>query len=190
MLRDFELATSLSEKKEVKSWVVSIATLVEGIGKLISSRPVTDRNLLLQGVAKSRSDLSVEDDAPLRRLYIENKDDDLYAIVTQYFLATRDLLWEDANADSFIMRTIGILALFDVLRVALIAKRVDIDNVNATSANLFKGAQAIDFSDDYFHASGAGRVRIRKVLLQSLGLNKQADLEAEGVIARLRHKTA
>ena len=78
------------------------------------------------------------------------------------------------------MRTVGILALFDLLRDALLAGRVTQDDIRGTAESLLIGAKGVDFSDDFFHASGAGRVRIRNVLAYVVGLpGSHSDLVVE-----------
>lgn len=167
-------------------WKVSIATLVEGISKLISAKPTADRNLLLQGTVSTRAGLPRDDsEAPLRYLYLDGKDLVIYKAVTDYFDAVTKTFWGNASTRSFITRTVGILALFDILRCALLLKRVDVKDIKRTSTTLLAKASAIDFSDNYFHASGAGRVRIRKIMEYATELRNPAEL-GEDVVSEAR----
>lgn len=150
-------------------WKVSVACLVEGVIKLISQRPAADRSAMAGGKSLDRSRLQ-SDSAPLRDLYKDGKDKTLLTIISDYFSVVKELLWQDQPSKSFIVRTVGVLALFDVLRDALLANRVNQADVRGSTKSLLLGAKGIDFSDDFFHASGAGRVRIRNVLAYVTGL--------------------
>lgn len=154
---------------DLPEWKVSVACLVEGVIKLISQRPAADRSAIAGGKASNRSQLP-SDSTPLRALYKGGKDKTLLTIVSDYFSVVRELLWQDQPSKSFIVRTVGILALFDVLRDALLANRVVQDDIRGTTKSLLLGAKGLDFSDNFFHASGAGRVRIRNVLSYVTGL--------------------
>ena len=94
----------------------------------------------------------------------------LLTIISDYFSVVKELLWQDQPSKSFIVRMVGILALFDVLRNALLVNQVNRADVRGSAKLLLLGAKGIDFSDDFFHASGAGRVRIRNVLAYLTGL--------------------
>lgn len=155
-------------------WQVSIACLVEGVTRLISERPAADRSALASGKIKDRSQLEA-DSTPLRELYIGGKDKTLLELITTYFGAVDELLWQGQSKGSFINRTVGVLALFDVLRDALKVKAIDIEDMPTSALALFQNARGINFGDDYFHASGAGRVRIRNVLKALIGLPSKAD---------------
>lgn len=169
---------------EENKWEVSVACIVEGITRLISEKPVVDRSALASGKINDRS-LLPEDGAPLRRLYIDGKDKTLLELITAYFCVVEELLWKGQKEKSFIMRTVGVLALFDLMREALKENKLFIDDMHTSSRALLKKAQGIDFSDDYFHASGAGRVRIRNVLKKLVGLSSPNDEALDNVIRRL-----
>lgn len=166
-------------------WKVSVACLVEGVIKLISQRPAADRSAIAGGKTLNRSQLP-SDSAPLRALYTSGKDKTLLTIVSDYFSVVRELLWIGQSSKSFIIRTVGILALFDVLRDALLANRVAQDDIRNTAQSLLLSAKGIDFSDDFFHASGAGRVRIRNILAYVTGLPGSFSAEVIAVAERLR----
>jgi hypothetical protein len=147
---------------------VSTACLVEGISRLISQNPKSDRDALhklLVGVRK-RSILG-HDESPLRSLYLESRDDEVYNIIETFLGVARDAFWTTATEKSFIRKTLGIQALLDVLKAALAF------NVKSTSAESFltllSPASKIDFSDSAFQGSGRGRVRIRNLILLYAG---------------------
>lgn len=179
-----------SDRNHHQEWKVSIAAIVEGISKLISSKPTSDRNALLQGLAQHRSDLGKEDkDAPLRDMYIAGADLAMYEIIKGYFLAVEKSLWSRQRT-GFINRTVGILALFDVLRKALIVNPELRGAPFEAATKILEPARSIDFSDNYFHASGAGRVRIRKILEYSMGLLPEDKFDPEFVMSakKLLHR--
>src|SRR5579871_6311067 len=94
------------------SWRVSMAAVVDGLIRLISSNPTKDSNALLDKKRKIRSELrdTRRDGSPLRELYLNNNDELLFTIVRNYFTACKTLFWENAPATSFITRTVGIQA--------------------------------------------------------------------------------
>lgn len=176
-----------SKDRDRLHWEVSVACLVEGISRLISEKPTADRSALASGEIKDRSQLKL-DDAPLRELYIDGKDRTLLELITSYFSVVDELLWRGQDAGSFITRTVGVLALFDILREALAIKVINVVDTANTTRALFQNARGIDFGDDFFHASGAGRVRIRKVLETLVGLPSKTDPEVAQAVERLISK--
>lgn len=159
-----EVNEVLSDPPNNGLWAVSIAAIVEGVEKLISSNQSSDRNLLLSGKVSFRSQLPSDIKAPLRKLFIDSEDKTIYRIVADFFQAFSDIFWKNAKPASFIFRTVGILASFDLLKIALYDGKIGAKNTYDTTLNLISIAKEIDFSDNYFHASGAGRVRIKNVL--------------------------
>ena len=136
------------------------------------------------GRIEDRSQLE-SDNTPLRHLYIGGKDKTLLELITDYFNVVDEMLWQKQSNGSFIRKTVGVLALFDVLRDALIAGDIKVDDVDKTTRLLFKNAKGIDFGDDFFHASGAGRVRIRNVLKTLVGLSVKDDPIVTEAVNRL-----
>lgn len=168
-----------------KTWQVSVACLVEGLTKLISTKPTSDRSKLAQGEIRNRSGLEA-DASPLRDLYVEGKDKTLLEIVNDYFAVVDRVLWTGQPEKSFITRTVGVLALFDILRDALKAGKINRRDVTGTASDFLRPAAGIDFSDTFFHASGAGRVRIRNVLKFLTGLDVIDDAATVEVVKRLK----
>jgi len=64
----------------------------------------------------------------------------------------------------YIDSLVGAKDSFDILREEIIAEKIQIDDVTKSTQLLFNEVQRIDFADDFFHASGAGRVRIKNVI--------------------------
>ncbi|NCT05140.1 MAG: DGQHR domain-containing protein [Alphaproteobacteria bacterium] len=165
-------------------WEVSVACIVEGVTRLISAKPSADRSALASGQINYRSELGM-DTSPLRELYLGGKDKTLVELITDYFVVVDELLWNGQRERSFITRTVGVLALFDVLHDALIAGKISIENMPNGARDLFQNAQGINFADDFFHASGAGRVRIRNVLKKLVGLSSKPDSIVDDAVSRL-----
>lgn len=174
----------LLRDKDLPHWEVSVACLVEGVSRLISTKPSADRSALASGQIKDRSELGI-DNSPLRELYIGGKDKTLLELITTYFGVVDELLWQGQSEGSFITRTVGVLALFDVLRDALKADVIKVDDVEKTTRIFFSNAKGIDFGDDFFHASGAGRGRIRNVLKTLVGLTSKPDPVVDEAVHRL-----
>ena len=169
---------------EVNDWKVSVACLVEGMIRLIAQNPAKDRSAIAGPDALNRSQL-LPDDSPLRSLYKAGKDKTLVTVVRDYFSVVRVLLWQNQPQKSFIFKTVGVLALFDILRHGLLTGRISTSDVRRTSEALLTPASGIDFSDDFFHASGAGRVRIRNVLGYVIGLPGNFPAQVVDVAERL-----
>jgi DNA phosphorothioation-associated DGQHR protein 1 len=173
-----------ASKGEPGNWEVSIACLVEGISRLLSDKPATDRSALASGTINDRRKLPI-DGAPLRNLYVDCQDKTLLDLISAFFSVAKELLWNGQPEKSFITRTVGVLATFDVFREALKAGELDINDIDQSAKVLFENARGINFADDYFHASGAGRVRIRNVLKLLVGLTGVTDQTAVDAVTRL-----
>jgi DNA phosphorothioation-associated DGQHR protein 1 len=167
---DFALENQLG----ADSWRISMATVVEGILRLISSNPKRDTNVLLTPKPNERDVLSKaapNDRSVLRAAYIDGNDRLIYLIVRNFLEAAKSVFWTAAQPGSFITKTVGIQALFDVLKTlapsAVGAKDVRVE--------FFKGrllpAAGIDFSSPEFrNASGSGRTQIRHAIESSIGV--------------------
>lgn len=156
-------------------WHVSMATVVDGIIRLISSNPKQDANELLKEMpARKRSVLTVarpKDQSPLRPLYLEGNDRVLYSIIANYLTACRSTFWQSAREGSFIIKTVGIQALFDILR--LLGPEV-LDSKKASVSffmDRLAGAKDLDFASAQFrNASGSGRGEIKNAIKEAIQL--------------------
>lgn len=154
-------------------WVVSTATIVDGITGLISTNPKRDRILMQQKSlfgGRSRDMLKdVRDSSPLRQEFLLNKDLTLYNTVINYFNAVKELFWSNTSNNSYIFKTVGIQALFDVLKFILKDNKTgDFENTNFHS--YLSKASNIDFTDKFFQSSGIGRGRIKNSINVMIGL--------------------
>lgn len=165
---DASLGKSLNDVE----WRVSTATIVEGILRLISSNPKSDTAELLTPKQKTREHLkasSRKDNSILRSLYLEGNDQLIYLIVKNYFYAIKNIFWKSASKDSFIIKTVGVQAIFDILRKLApeVMEKKDLSVKYFTDRLL--PAASIDFSTIAFkNASGAGRKMIRDALEEKL----------------------
>jgi len=167
-----------------KEWSVSTATIVEAIMRLITTKPKEDRDCLHQypvGIGRHRSKLPGADEmprAPLRAIYLKVSDDVIYGLVVNFLRAVDALFWRKERP-GFIRKTIGVQALFDVLRELLPQQLKTKDLTEVTWGRVLTPAGHIDFTDNLFYASGGGRVRVRDAVLIAIGHKKLEDLDAE-----------
>ena len=158
----FASAAALSNEP----WKVSFATIVTGIVRLISSNPKADANLLMTprrdriAGPGTRQDKSV-----LREYYLQGNDQFIYDVIRNYSEACNQIFWREASSESYIRKTVGVQALFDVLRDLV---REGLKQADLTS-DFFKqrlsAAKEIDFANPRFrNPSGSGRSFIRRLL--------------------------
>ena len=157
------------------SWHVSMATIVDGIIRLISTNAKEDSNELLKTMpALKRSVLNTarpKDRAPLRRLYVEENDTVIYSIVRNFLSACEVTFWQKAQPDSFIFKTVGLQALFDILR--MLAPEIMVSKKATVPSFVERLAPAADinFSRDVFRSpSGTGRGAIKNAIKAALRL--------------------
>lgn len=180
-----DLSPSLAEARRSGGWAVSTATIVEGIVRLISSNPKLDAYKMAGAVryeGRNRAVLEPAKDpskTPFRMLYIEKSDDLLYAGVKNYFTAIASILWQDAAPNSYIRKTVGVQALFDVSR-PLLYEAVQLKDLQiARFKSRLSPVARVDFSDPIFHASGTGRQYIRTSIELCLGLRELSSVQRD-----------
>jgi hypothetical protein len=164
---------SLRRLLDSDGWKVSTAVVVEGIMRLYTSNPKKDTSNLLAGERKSRRAIESlrKDASPLRRLYLEGQDSVIYTLVLNYTIACDRVFWSRANDDSFIKKTVGVQALFDILRKigadAYSGKDISVEYFE----HRLSEAKDLDFSSDEFkNASGSGRTYIRHAIESKIGI--------------------
>lgn len=153
-------------------WKVSTAVVVDGILKLFSANPKRDGDKMASVSKPSRSLLEVgRDKSPLRPMYIAGDQDEvIYRIVRNYLEACDRVFWREAQPRSFITRTVGVQALFDVLRHIVAAVIEGGDASAGRFETILRRAEAADFSEDRFrNASGSGRTVIRREIEGLIG---------------------
>lgn len=171
--------TLLGQQSEAaRSWLVSTATIVDGIMRLISKKPQNDRNIMFRdGRRRSRSALQ-NDGAPLREIYLAGNDLLIYTIVRNFFSAVDRTFWRKIpdGAQSYIFRTVGIQALFDVLSRLVEDCLKERDASVAFFERRLASASRVQFNDKFFQASGVGRLRIRNMLFRAIWQDDQSVL--------------
>lgn len=186
LYHQLKLAASYDDSENEKK-LASTAAMAEGILSLFSSNPKRDRDIISATknslfTKRSRKDVSDQrDSTPLRKLYLENKDQEIYEIIVTFFSVVERNIWRQVCNNSIIKKTIGILALFDLLK-----NIIKNNSINTISDNLFdsyiKTFKFIDFSNNYFSTSGLGQGRIKRIIkylaqLTSFDTLKQEDVQ-------------
>lgn len=155
------------------NWKVSTAVIVEGIMRLFSSNPKRDTQLMLTPTRNTREVLKEgpKDKSVLRAYYVEANDNLIYTLVLNYLKACDAVFWSKAPAKSFIVRTVGVQALFDLLRRVFAPAALKEKNIKQEFfQDYLARAASIDFSADaYKNASGSGRSIIRRALEDAIG---------------------
>lgn len=170
-----DIVLSRSLAKNTGFWMISMATIVDGIANLFSSNTSRDAIKLSKTSffsSKSRGLLKdITDKSPLRREYLDTNDKLIYEIVNAFFVAANIKLFSNAGPDSFIIKTVGIQALFDILK-KLSVKAIEARDVSVSFfENYLDKVSDMDFSSEVFrNASGSGRTQIRKSLESKLGI--------------------
>lgn len=155
-------------------WRVSTAVVVEGIMRLFTTNPKKDTNQLLHDGTHPRSSLALarKDKSPMRDFYLSRNDALIYEVVKNYLEACQVTFWASAPEGSFIVKTVGVQALFDVLRLS-IKTLIEEKNIQTTRfIELLRPASTIDFAGAQFrNASGSGRSIIKNAILRAIAGN-------------------
>jgi DNA phosphorothioation-associated DGQHR protein 1 len=161
-------------------WSVSTATIVDGILNLISSKPKRDRVEMAQedifGRRKRSMIAKFTDKSPLRIQYLEKEDDFVYEIIENFLDAAKETVWKKFNSKSYIFKTVGVQALFDLLKRILL---IEITSDKTKFIKYLEGSLQFDFSNTIIQASGIGRKDIRNVLLLGANIISETDLNAD-----------
>ena len=181
-----DFAFTRAQARAEDRWMVSTATVVDGITRLITTAPKSDADALRKGKKHRRlrlAELGRIDRSPLRELYISTNDHVLHKAVCNFFLALLDVCPRQLSSNSFLTKTVGIQALFDTLReLAPEALREKNFSLEWFSEKLEKLSRT-DFAHPAFQqASGQGRIMIRRVIFHLLGLDQQLRPEVQDLI--------
>lgn len=109
------------------------------------------------------------DSSPLRDEFIKLQDQRIYNTICNYFNSVKKLLWDKSPENSYIIKTVGIQAQFDILKLIL-KENVTIEPSSINFDDYIVKSTNIDFSDKFFQASGIGRSRIKNTLALNCGL--------------------
>ena len=172
-----DFAISRSEAKAKNRWMVSTATVVDGITRLISTAPRKDADLLRTGRNQKRLKLAnkrVDHRAPLRELYIHTRDKVLLGAVSNFFRALLDVYGGSLSVESYLTKTVGIQALFDTLRSLAPSALKATDFSRDWFYKRLQPLSGINFAHSAFQqASGQGRTQIRRVIFHKLKLDQR-----------------
>jgi DNA phosphorothioation-associated DGQHR protein 1 len=152
---------------------ISMATVVDGILRVLSKNPQEDRNTVRRPGNKEigRKSLAPIKGLPLREFYINGNDKAIYDILCNYFSAVAAKIWTPAGANSYLKKTVGIQATFDILRDILSARATTAANYSRPALeSLLAPCVGLDPAGDKYQASGIGRSEIRKELKLAIGL--------------------
>jgi DNA phosphorothioation-associated DGQHR protein 1 len=152
---------------------ISMATVVDGILRVLSKNPQEDRNTVRRPGNKEigRKSLAPIKGLPLREFYINGNDKAIYDILCNYFSAVAAKIWTPAGANSYLKKTVGIQAAFDILRDILSARATTAANYSRPALeSLLAPCAGLDPAGDKYQASGIGRSEIRKELKLAIGL--------------------
>lgn len=165
-----DIVLGLSAARKKGRWMISTATIVDGILKLISGNPKEDAYTMhtkKTGAGRERSilrDGKKKTSYPLREFFINENDKLIYTILKNYFIAVNNIFWENIDKSSYITKTVGVQALFDILK-AICNESIQNKNIAVSFfSEKLQPAGDIDFSDDFFQASGTGKTRIRNCI--------------------------
>jgi DNA phosphorothioation-associated DGQHR protein 1 len=153
---------------------ISMATVVDGILRLISKNPQEDRNTVRRPQNKNigRKSLTSVRGLPLRDFYVASNDKAIYDILCHYFAAVATQIWSPAGPNSYLKKTVGIQAAFDVLRDLLVSRTVSAVNYSTDALEiLLAPCSGLDPAGDKYQASGIGRSEIRKELKNAIGVD-------------------
>ncbi|MGX2032914.1 DNA phosphorothioation-associated DGQHR protein 1 [Methylocaldum gracile] len=148
---------------------VSMASIVDGILSLISGNPKEDRYRVRHRDNKDfgRSCLQPSGSHPLRDWYIKGNDRGIYEVITNYFSAVSGTVWRTVEKDSYLLKTVGVQALFDVLRILL--TRLPLTRSTFSKENLkerLRSCEHLGSKEVAYQASGIGRSAIRDDILK------------------------
>ncbi len=169
-----EVLFDVSPKKQ--DWSISTASIVDGILSLITSNAKRDRDILqqLSSDKRKRNEL-LSDNTPLRKYYLESNDKLIYTVVNNFFQASYKSLFKK---DSYLYKTIGIQAQFGVLKQILIKKlEADKDISVDYFSNILNNCNSINFSDNFYTASGLGKTRISNSFLIKIGYKEISEIK-------------
>ena len=178
-----DFAISRAEARAQERWMVSTATVVDGITRLISTSPKSDADELRTRGKHKRSILSYSirrDKAPLRELYLSILDKVLFEAVSNFFTALLEVSGPNPSDKSYLTKTVGIQALFDTLRKLAPQALEQKDFTQDWFVEKLNGLRGTDFSHQVFReASGQGRTQIRRVIFMLIGLEDNLTREQE-----------
>lgn len=88
---------------------ISMATVVDGILRLVSRKPKEGRNIVcrIENRDAGRNSLSSISGLPLRQLYLDSNDKGIYDLLCNYFTAVKRTVWAGAGKSSYLSRLLA-----------------------------------------------------------------------------------
>jgi len=149
---------------------------VDGILKLITSSPKRDRDELLN--FKNKQGRKTLDkwtgNTPLRSKYIDYDDEYIEHIIFEFFNCLDEKLWKSQNSDSYLLKTIGFNASFDLFKTYLIKSKGAFDKNKFN--DLLNNLVDIDYGHIFFTASGIGASRMKNIFYIKCGYKELEEL--------------
>lgn len=172
---DDRVLDALSREAQ-KKWMISTATIVEGILSLITNNQKRDRDLLnaVEVHERKRSLLKskvtyIKEPPPFWEIYLgADRDIVMYKTLVNYFTVVKQMFWSDEKY-AVLHKTAGVQALFRVLKELLPDQVTSKKLSKEIWGELLSGAKTINFADVHFtESSGKGRSRIQDAFLVAL----------------------
>lgn len=178
---DDRVLTDVS-REQGGSWLVSTATVVEGIISLITNDQKRDRDILNRYEVNERKrqllkDAHTREMPPFWDLYLSaDRDIVIYKAILNFFIVVDELFWSTMEIP-VLHKTAGVQALFRVLKLLLPEQIRQKDLSCRAWQLLLQKASFIDFSNPFFtESSGKGRSRIQDAFAVALGLKNANDV--------------
>jgi hypothetical protein len=93
----------------------------------------------------------------------------IYTLTENYLTACSNLFWKTAREGSYILKTVGIQALFDILRKRAAQAYLAKDLRVAYFEEILRPATRIDFAATHFRVpAGSGRSAIRRAIEEAI----------------------
>lgn len=150
------------------------ATLVEEIVSLISKKPMVDRDILLRREKDSftsfRTGLAVtnfSDGLIFRNLFIQDEDDIIFKFVSSFYMAVDErwaTAWDKNNKKSVLNKTVGIQALFRVLKNYCMEQFLKDGYKEINKSEFIQYLNSIELDDDYFESLDAKSATTSKIV--------------------------
>lgn len=163
-------------------WNVSTSTMVDWILKLFSKKPKDDKYNMETSFLKTRKrDLLKDDRTPLRKFYLELKDEYIYNVIVTYFDVIINRVFQNNFKDIALSKKIWFQALFDVL-YEILDNSQDIDYSEQFFLEKLKSLKNTNFTGDFFlPTSEIGRTRIKDVILLLLWYKQISEIKNKDI---------
>jgi DNA phosphorothioation-associated DGQHR protein 1 len=161
---------ALEKDDLIKTWNVSLSSLVEGVLKLISDTPQRDKDAFYSKIMeqKTRKDL-VKDSAVWRDLYLNQRDKIIYENILNYF----KICFYKINDDSAYKSSIGCTALLEALKELLAKENFDINKVQENLSDCLESINQHELPRD---KTTKNKSLLRDVLIASFVNRRDLDV--------------